>query len=221
MSTYSESVISNVEFLGSRARELSDQEIERGRSLDTKAGAIVAASVALIGASVAFIARLADLDGGSGAKTLWAVELITALIALLCAGGLAVWALAPRVVRSTVAFHELETWETPRVLESNPTLNRGMLLRASVHSIGLSRNVNRRKASRLGWASWVLAGALVSISVLSISVAVHAATYPSHSSESVDSAGSSGHRSKQRPSSGRERTAGVGRASVSHAGSRP
>jgi hypothetical protein len=201
VSIYSEQVIANVEFLGSRARELTDQEIERARSLDTKAGAIVAASVALVGASVAFIARLADLDGGAGAKTLWAIELIVALIALLFAGGLAVWALAPRVIRSTVAFHEIEAWETPRVLEADPTVNQGSLLRASVHSIGLSRKANNRKARRQKWASWILAGALISISALTISVAVHAAAYPEVSSKNVSHDTSQEHRSRQSTSS--------------------
>jgi hypothetical protein len=214
VSSYSDTVSKNVVFLGSRARELAEQEVERARSLDTKTGAIVAASVALIGASVAFISRLADLDGGSGAKTLWAAELIVALIGLLIAGALGVWALVPRVTRSSVAFHEIQRWETPRVLEADETLNRGVLLRADVHGIGLSRNANGRKARRQRSAWWALAGALVSISALTISIAVHSAAHPASSNENIADEGSTRDRSEKRSRFGGERRAGARRADV-------
>lgn len=178
MGPYSDNVAANVGFLGDRARELADQEMERARSLDTKAGAIVAAGVGLIGVGVAFVTRLSEVDAGSGAKTLWAVELIMALLAALVAGGLAVWAIAPRVSRSSVHFREAQTWETPRALEADPIFNQGKLLRTAVHSIGLSREVNRRKAERLSWSSLALAVALASVVSLTVSVAVHTASYP-------------------------------------------
>jgi hypothetical protein len=218
MSAYTDRVIANVAFLGDRARELADQEVDRARSLDTKAGAIVAASVALVGASVAFVTRLADLDGGTGAKTLWAVELFSVLVGLLAAGSFAVWALVPRVIRSTVAFHEIETWETPRALEADLTFNQGKLLRAAVHSVGLSRSANKLKAERLRWASWVFAGALISISVLTISVAVHAAAYPDESTGSISNGKSKLHRSRQDAGRGGARRAR--RAYVSPSGLR-
>lgn len=131
MAPYSDNVADNVGFLGDRARELADQEMERARSLDTKAGAIIAASVALSGAGAAFVTRLVEIDAGSGAKTLWAVELIAALGTALLAGGLAVRAIAPRVTRSSVHFREMKRWETPRILEADPIFNRGKLLRAA------------------------------------------------------------------------------------------
>ena len=178
MAPYSDNVAANVEFLGDRARGLADQEMERARSLDTKAAGIVAASVALSGAGAAFVTRLAEVDAGSGARTLWAIELIAALVAAILAGGLAAWAIAPRVSRSSVHFREIKTWETPRVLEADPVFNQGKLLRAALHSVGLSRDVNRRKAQRLKRSSLALAVALASVVSLTISVAVHMASYP-------------------------------------------
>lgn len=178
MVPYSDNVAANVGFLGDRARGLADQEMERARSLDTKAGAIVAASVALCAAGAAFAARLAEVDAGSGAKTLWVVELIAALVAALLAGGLAVWAIAPRVSRSSVHFREMRRWETRRVLEADPVFNQGKLLGAAVHSVGLSRDVNRRKARRLKLSSLALAVALASVASLAASVAVRSASHP-------------------------------------------
>jgi hypothetical protein len=213
MSAYTDRVISNVAFLGARARELADQEVDRARSLDTKAGAIVAGSVALVGASVAFVTRLAGLDGGTGAKTLWAVELFFVLAGLLIAGSFAVWALVPRVIRSTVAFHEIATWETPRALEADSTFNQGKLLRAAIHSVGLSRSANKLKAERLRRSSWVFAGALISISVLTISVAVHAAAYPDESTGSISNGKKTLHRSRQDAERGGTRR--IRRAAVS------
>lgn len=46
------------------------------------------------------------------------------------------------------------------------------------HSVGLSRDVNRRKARRLKQSSLALAAALASIVSLTVSVAVHGASYP-------------------------------------------
>ena len=178
MTSSPDNVAGNVGFLGDRARELADQEMDRARSLDTKAGAIVAASVALCGAGAAFVTRLAEFDAGPGAKTLWAVELIATLAAALLAGGLGVRAIAPRVSRSSVSFREMKTWETRRVLEADPVFNQGKLLRAAVHSVGLSRDVNRRKAQWLERSSLALAVALASVVALTVSVAVHVASYP-------------------------------------------
>jgi hypothetical protein len=176
--TSSDNVAANVEFLGDRARELADQEMERARSLDTKAGAIVAVTVALCGAGAAFVTRLAEVDAGSGAKTLWAAELIATLVAALLGGGLAVWAITPRVSRSSVRFREMKGWETRRVLEADPVFNEGKLLRTAVHSVGLSRDVNRRKAQWLKRSSRALGVALASVVLLAVSVAVHVAAHP-------------------------------------------
>jgi hypothetical protein len=172
---YSEKVVANTDRFAARAREIVEQEIDRAKSLDTKAGAVIAASVALIAGSAAFVLRLSAQSAGAGAKTLWAVEIGVALVALLLAGALAVWALAPMVVRSQVAFHELQGWVTLRALEQDPTTNEGTLLRASIISIGVSRVANKRKSDRLRYSSVALGVGLAAIVALTISVAISVA----------------------------------------------
>jgi hypothetical protein len=172
---YSDAVTSNTRLFGERAREIVEQEIDRAKSLDTKAGAVIAASVALTGASVAFVIKLAEVNASAGAWALWAAEIAFAVLALLVAGAIAVWALAPMVVRSQVAFTELQTWVTPSKLEQEPTLNEGTILNASLNSIGLSRSANHKKSIRLRWASVALGAGLAAIVALAISVAVNSA----------------------------------------------
>lgn len=210
--SYSDSVIRNAEFLGERARDLAAQEVERGRGLDTKSAGMVAVSVALVAAAASFASGLGDLSGGSGAKTLWAVELGVASVALLVAGGLAVWAIAPRVVRTTVAYNELRRWPTPRVMEQPPTLNRGSILQADLHSVGHARSVNKRKAERLAYATWTFAVALLAIVCLTVSLAAHAAARSDEDGNTEKPA-----RAEPRP---RGDAAGSGRADVSDAGTR-
>jgi hypothetical protein len=171
---YSENVIANTEFLSERAVELADQEIERARALDTKAGGVIAGSVALIAAGAGFANKLEELSGGTGAKTLWAVELSVASALLLVAGALAVWAVTPRAFRTPVALHVLKGWVTPRVLEQDPTAIRGSLLRADVKSIGVARDVNNDKAKRLAFSFFGFAAALACIVALGISVGIRA-----------------------------------------------
>ncbi len=174
MSGFSDNVTANVAFLGDRAREMAADESDRSKVLDTKAAGVVAASVALIGAGASFASRLAELQGGSAVKLLWTVELGVALFFLLLSGGFAVWALAPKAVRTAVHIDELQRWDTPRVLEVDPTGVAGSLLRASVHSVGHARTVNNVKAGRLKWASIGLGAGLASIVVLTVSLAAHA-----------------------------------------------
>jgi hypothetical protein len=176
VTNYSETVVANTRLFAERAREIVEQEIDRAKSLDTKAGGVVAASVALTGASVAFVLKIADLNAGSGAKTLWAVEIGIALLALLIAGGLAVWALVPMVVRSQIAFHELQRWVTLPALEQKPTLSEGTILNANLNSIGVSRTANKKKSGRLRCSGFALGFALAAIVVLAISVAVHSSS---------------------------------------------
>lgn len=179
MTDYSENVVANTTFFGERAREVVEQEIDRAKSLDTKAGAIIAACVALTGASAAIVVNLAKLEGaGSGARVLWAAEIAASLIALCVAAGYAVWAIAPMVVRSQVKYHEMLGWTTPATLEDDPTLNEGTLVNASLHSIGISRDANKDKSDRLRVASIALGVGLAAIVALTISVAVHSAQYP-------------------------------------------
>jgi hypothetical protein len=179
MAGYSKEVVANTTFFGERSREVVEQEIDRAKSLDTKAGAVVAASVALTGAFAVFVLNLAELEGaGSGARALWAVEIGAGLIALLVAGGYAVWAIAPMVVRSQVKYHEMVGWTTAGTLEKDPTLNEGTLVNASLDSIGVSRDANGKKTDRLRVASIAVGVGLAAIVALTISVAVHSAQYP-------------------------------------------
>lgn len=179
MADYSENVVANTTFFGERAREVVEQEMDRAKSLDTKAGAIIAACVALTGACAAFALNLAELEGaGSGARALWAAEIAASLVALGVAAGYAVWAIAPMVVRSQVKYHEMMGWTTPATLEKDPTLNEGTSVNASLHSIGISRDANKDKSDRLRVASIALGGGLAAIVALTISVAVHSAQYP-------------------------------------------
>jgi hypothetical protein len=97
MAGFSHNVIENVAFLGDRAREMAAEESDRSKVLDTKAAGVVAASVALTGAGAAFAAWLAELEGGSGAKLLWTIELGIALVLLVTAGGLAAWVAGAQV----------------------------------------------------------------------------------------------------------------------------
>lgn len=216
MAKYTENVVANTRLFAERAREIVEQEIDRAKSLDTKAGATIAASVALTGASVAFVLKFAELDAGSGAKTLWAIEIGVALVALLVAGGFAVWALAPMVVRSQIAFHELQKWVTLPALEQAPTLNEGTILNASLSSIGISRTANKKKSDRLRFSSFALAAALAAIVALAISVAINSARvadgdaqaeYGRSTGTAQESGGSRGH-------------PGAGRANFPNAGSR-
>jgi hypothetical protein len=89
----------NTNLFAERAHEIVEQEIDRAKSLDTKAGAVIAAAIALIAASAAFVLKLSEQNAGTGARTLWAVEIGLGLIALCVAGVAAVWAIAPMAVR--------------------------------------------------------------------------------------------------------------------------
>jgi hypothetical protein len=197
MAGYSENVVANTDFFGERGREIGEQEIDRAKSLDTKSTAIIAGCVALTGACGVFVLNLAALEGaGSGARALWAAEIGVSLLALLVAGGLAVWAIAPMVVRSQVGYHEMEKWTTPSVLETDPTLNEGTLVNASLHSIGISRIANKKKTDRLRWSSIAFGVALAAIVAMVISVAVHSIESPA--TQALDSHGRSSQSTERR-----------------------
>lgn len=173
VTAYSEHIAANVEFLGARAREIAADEVDRAKGLDSKATAMIAGSGALIAASAGFAVRVFEIDAGAGAKRLWAVELGVALLFLLAAGAVALFALVPKAVRTAVHIDELNTWPTPNVLEQDPVLTEGSLMRASIDSIGHARTVNNQKAHRLVQASWAFAGALTSIVALALSIVLH------------------------------------------------
>lgn len=214
MPEYSENATANTKLFAERAREIVEQEIDRAKSLDTKAGAVIAASVALTAASAAFVLRLGDQSAGTGAKVLWTVEIGVALIALLIAGALAVWALAPMVVRSQVAFHELKGWVTLPVLEQEPTTNEGTLLNASLLSIGVSRDANKAKSERLRYSSFALGAGLAAIVALTISVAVSSADSAAAQGEGEANGRSTGTAGE---SAGKRAGAGIGRFDLPNA----
>lgn len=172
---FTEEITANVEFLGGRARELVNAEIDRARGLDTKAGGLLAANLALLVAGMTVATKLPDLEGGHGAKVLWAATLGAGLGLLLCTLGLAVAALVPRAFRVEVHIDELERWTTPRVLDRAPTKTRGELLAGDVAAVKKSRAVNHTKGKRLTWAFVVFSAALVCIVASTFSVAIHAA----------------------------------------------
>lgn len=175
---FSEEVQRNVSFLGERAREILDQEVDRAQSLGTRASGLLAATLAGLGGGLAFATKLTELHGGQGAKILWSATLMLGLILLLPAGAYAVRALLPQAYRIAIHGDELKGWVTPRVLERAPTDVEGDLLYASVNAIRDARIVNEAKAARLTRAFYFFAAALLSIVVCGASVAIHAAVYP-------------------------------------------
>lgn len=203
MDTYHEHVVANVAFLEARARDLADQEIDRARSLDGKATALVAVIVALIAAGVAFAARMPDIPATSGARVLWASQVGAALMLLLAAGGFAVAAVIPRAVRTAMHISEVRRWRSEPYLMQEPTLVQGMLLNANVDSVGHSRGVNAMKATRLKIASSLFAAALASIVALAISLAVHDATREPPNNPASASSGASAGGGRDTPANGR------------------
>jgi hypothetical protein len=171
---YDQQITENVRFLGDRANDLADQEIERARGLDTKAAALIAGSLVIVAAGATFASRLGDVNGGSGAKTLWSIEFGAALLLVLLAGLFAVLAMRPRAFRTAIAYHELEGWVTRNWLAKDPTFVRGKILHANLKSVGHAREQNNRKAGWLKWSFLAFASAMVCIVALGISVAVHA-----------------------------------------------
>ncbi|HYM67791.1 MAG TPA: hypothetical protein VEW68_10900, partial [Patescibacteria group bacterium] len=176
--TYAQEVLDNVEFLGARAREIVDQEVDRARALDAKAAGLIASSLAGLAGGITFATNLAGLHAGQGAKVLWSSSLVLGLILLLPAGGFAVRAILPQAVRIAVHVDELKHWITPRVLERDPTSIKGELMYGSVIGIEYARRFNAAKASRLNRAFYAFAAALSCIVVCGISVAIHPALYP-------------------------------------------
>jgi hypothetical protein len=167
----------NAEFLGERAREIVDQEIDRARSLDTKAAGLVAASLAGLGVALALATKLPDLRGGQGAKSLWAATLVIALVLLVPAAAFAVQAILPQAFRIAVHVNEMRRWITPRVLERDPTQIKGELLAGSVVATEDARAINAAKARRLTRAFYALAAAVLCIVACGASIAIHAAVY--------------------------------------------
>ena len=167
----------NVRFLGERAREIVEQEVDRSRGLDQKAAGLIAAGLAGLAAGFTFALKLSELHGGSGAKILWAIALVGSLVLLLPALGFAVRAILPQAFRIAVAVDEMKTWVTPRFLETEPLDVGGELLFGSVIATEDARRINDAKARRLTRAFYFFAAALLCVIACGIAVAVHAAEY--------------------------------------------
>ncbi len=166
----------NVRFVGDRAREIVEQEVDRARSLDTKAG-LIAASLAGLAGGFTLVPKLTELHGGSGAKTLWAAMLVLGLVLLLPALGFAVRAILPQAFRIAVAVDEMKTWVTPRFLEREPLDVEGELLYGSVIATEDTRTINKAKVARLTVAFYFFSAALLCVVACGSAVAVHAALY--------------------------------------------
>jgi hypothetical protein len=172
--SYSDQITTNVEILEARARTLEQQEIDRSRAIDQKTATLMAASLVLLGAGVAFASRLGDIDVGTGARTLWAVLIVIAMVALLATLGLASAAIRPQTIHTAIHIDELATWSTPRALDRDPTDVRGELMMASVDAVREARTANTYKSKNLHRAFLAFAGALAATLMLGAALAIRA-----------------------------------------------
>lgn len=178
--TYSGNVRDNVGFLEGRARDAALQEVDRAQALDQKATGLIAAALVLLAAGVAFTKGIQDLHAGSGAKTLWAVIFVFALVMLLvtlCVATSAIW---PQTYRIVIGLSELGRWPTARYLDRDATTVRGELMRASLGAVTKARPINKKKADRLVVAFGFFAAAIVSIVILGGAVAIRLAQTSHH-----------------------------------------
>jgi hypothetical protein len=178
---FSRAVEQNTNFLGARAREIVDQEIDRARALDTKAAGLLAGVLAGLAGGVTLATKLADLQGGQGAKLLWASTLVLGMLGLLISGGLAVWAILPTPFRIAIHVDELDRWVTPSILDLDPTEVRGQLLYGSVIAVRDARVIIEAKARRVARAFYAFAVALGLTILCGASIALHSAVYPQQS----------------------------------------
>jgi MFS family permease len=175
LSDFDPRIEANVETLEARAREFEKQEIERSRSIDQKTAALMAACLVVLGAAVAFAGRISDLGGGDGARTLWAVLLIAAMMFVVVALGFATSAIRPQTIATGIHIDELEQWPYEEKLASDPVAVRGELMAASIDAVREARAANRLKGRRLLTAFALFAAALVATLALGVSVAVRQA----------------------------------------------
>ncbi len=169
----------NVGFLGERAREIVDQEVDRSRGLDAKAAGLIAVSLAGLAGGIGLLTKVPDLHGGSGAHVLWSVLLTAGLVLFVPAIGFAVWTILPQAFRIAVHVDELKTWVTPRGLDRDPTDVEGELLYGSVIAVEDARRIAKAKADRLTCAFWAFAAAMLAILACGVSIGVHVAEYAS------------------------------------------
>ncbi|MGB0094849.1 MAG: hypothetical protein WBP81_20235 [Solirubrobacteraceae bacterium] len=170
----------NVDLLEPRAKDIAQQEVDRSQALDQKTAGLIAAALVLVVAGVAFASRIADLQAGSGARTLWVVIIGASLILLLVSLGFATAAIRPQAFRTVIHIDELDRWATPRFLDRAPTQVRGEIMRAHVAAVRAARSINKRKGDRLALAFGFFAAAIIATVVLGVAVAIRLAEPPHH-----------------------------------------
>lgn len=149
--------------------------MDRARGLDNKAAGLIGGATALIGASVAAGSRLTDLQASAAVQLIVGIALVVALTLLLVAGGLAAWAFRPQAYAAQHA-DEIKSFVTRSYLRQDPTQVEGTQLDGSVKAILKAREVNRRKAHRLGWAFRTFLVALVVTAGAGATLAVEGAS---------------------------------------------
>jgi len=173
--SFNDNVRANVELLEARAREAALQEVDRATGIDQKATALIAAGLVLVAAGVAFATAIGSAHVGNGARLLWALLLVVALVLILAALGLATAAVRPRVFRIVLHMNVLNKWASTRYLDRDPTRVRGELMQGSVSAVREARKVNKTKADRLLAAFAFFAAAILAIVGLGSAVALRMA----------------------------------------------
>lgn len=177
---YSDDIRGNVDHLEQRAQDAAQQEMERATTLDQKSAGLFAGALVVIAAGIAFVANLDGIHVGSGAKTLWAILLIVALVLALISLGLATAAMIPRAYRVVIHIDALTRWPTPRFLDRDPTSVRGELMMASLGAVEEARPINKTKGNFLGLAFGFFAAAMLATVILTSAVALRLAEEPKH-----------------------------------------
>jgi hypothetical protein len=183
---FSKEVEANVIFLEERARDAAQQETERSAALDQKTAGLIAAGLVLLAAGVAFIANLDELHVGHGAKVLWTVLIVAALVLLLASLIAGTWAIWPQTYKNVIHMDVLNEWPLISFLDRDPTTVRGEMMRAGVAATREARPINKKKAIRLTVAFSFFGTAIVCIVILASAVAVRlAAQTPNNTHQEI------------------------------------
>jgi hypothetical protein len=172
---YNDQIRRNVEFLEQRARDEAKNEIDRAQTLDQKAAGLIAVSIVLVAAGVAFAGRVQELHAGTGARTFWAVLVVLTLVLLLVSLVLAADSLRPKPFRTVLDPKEFDRWPRPSYLNLDPTFVRGEQMRGSIKAVHGARSKNKTKSTRLTIAFGFFAAAIVSIVILASAVSIRLA----------------------------------------------
>jgi hypothetical protein len=177
---FSEDISKNVELLEQRSRDAAQQEMDRSHTLDQKTAGLIAAALVLVAASVAFASRINDIHVGSGARMLWAVIVVVALVLLLASLGFATAAIRPQAYRVVIHIDELSRWPTSRFLDRDPIRVRGELMQASIGAVRNARPINKKKGDRLGIAFGFFVAAIIATVILGSAIVIRLVEVPKH-----------------------------------------